>query len=214
MIPANHAYHKLETLPHACRLRRAGLRARWCTARAVGFYEGMIINTMKKIGCSIAIIATLGISSSSHAQKLMLGLRGGIDFATVAWDSAAQFAKKGTSNGLIAGGQLDVWFNDHVALSTGLLLDQKGWRVESDNPGNYNNYTLDYLEIPIFLKVAFGTGNFQPYLFAGPSIGFMVLGYTNQFQTYDPTLANENTLNINHLLNTVDFSVVGGAAVT
>jgi Outer membrane protein beta-barrel domain len=135
-----------------------------------------------------------------------------MDIGNVACDSAAQFIKPSTNNGLIAGGQLDVWFNDHVALSTSLLLDQKGWSLEFDNPGNYNNYTLDYIEIPLFLKVAFGTGNFQPYVFAGPSIGFMVLGYTNQFQSDGRNTFN-NIFNINNLLNTIDFSVVGGAGV-
>jgi hypothetical protein len=138
----------------------------------------------------------------------MLGLRGGMDIGTVASDSTAYGIS--TTTGLIAGGQLDVWFNDHVALSTGVLLDQKGWSVESVDP---DNFTLDYIEIPIFLKVAFGTGNFRPYVFAGPSISYMVLGYTNQFQTEDQNIPNENTFNINDLVNTLDFSVVGGAGV-
>ena len=157
---------------------------------------------MKKIICSIAIIATLGIYSSSYAQKLMLGPRFGMDIATVAWDSAAQFIKPATTIGLIAGGQLDVWFNDHVALSTGLLLNQKGWTVESYDP---DNFTLEYIEIPILIKVALGTGNFQPYVFAGPSIGYMFLGYTRSQAI--------GTLNINELVNTIDFSIVGGAGV-
>src|SRR5256885_6851977 len=104
----------------------------------------------------LAIIAAFGISSSSYAQKLMLGPRAGMDIGTVAWDSTAPLVKKSTTNGFIAAAQLDMWFSDMIALSTGILLGEKGWHEETDDPSIQpaftREYTLDYIEIPIFLK--------------------------------------------------------------
>ncbi len=167
---------------------------------------------MKKIVFSISILTTLVISSSSYAQKLMLGLRGGMDVGTVVWDSTANGINKSTINGLIGGAQLDIWFSNMVALSTGLLLDQKGWHEESNVPGYVasNDITLNYLEIPIFLKVGFSNGNFQPYVFAGPSIGYMFWGYAKQQGS--GTLGAD--YKINDGVNMVDFSIVGGAGLT
>lgn len=159
---------------------------------------------MNKIICSIAIIAGLGISSSSYAQKLMLGPRVGMNNATVAWDSATPYGfNKGTIIGLIGGAQLDVWFSDMVALSTGVLLVQKGWHAQFDFRGvgtASSDFTLNYFEVPLLLKVGLSTGGVQPYVFAGPSLGYMFWAYGQTFK-------------INQVINAVDFSIVGGAGV-
>jgi len=156
----------------------------------------------------IAIIATIGIASSSYAQKLMLGPRAGIDIGTVAWDSTSYGTNKSTILGLIGGAQLDVWFSDALALSTGILLDQKGWHeYNMTYPTATNDLTLNYIELPLFLKVGFSTGSFQPYVFAGPSIGYMFWGYTRQHGK------NEIAFKIDEVLNKFDFSIVGGAGL-
>lgn len=164
---------------------------------------------MKKILCLIAIIIAFGISPSSYAQKLMIGPRVGINIANQSWDSIASGISKGTRSGLIAGAQIDVWFSENVALSTGILLDQKGWNEVPDYPNAplaSSDFTLNYLEIPIFLKVGFGSGSVQPYVFAGPSIGYMFNGYGKQSET-------GFVYGISEFVNTFDFSIVGGAGI-
>ncbi len=155
------------------------------------------------------IIAILGISSTSHAQKLMLGPRAGIDIGTVAWDSTSYGTNKSTILGLIGGAQLDVWFSDHIALSTGLLLNQKGWQEYNIKYPTQvtNDLSLNYIEIPLFLKVGFSTGSLQPYVFAGPSIGYMFWGYTKQ------NWPEGENFKIDDVLNKFDFSIVGGAGL-
>ncbi|MBI2070402.1 MAG: PorT family protein [Elusimicrobia bacterium] len=39
---------------------------------------------------------------------------------------------------------------------------------------NPAKYELSYLELPVLLKAKFGKGNFKPYVFAGPNIGFLL----------------------------------------
>src|ERR1051325_10839267 len=171
---------------------------------------------MKKL-LSVFAIASLMMFFAAHvsAQKLMIGPRLGINLANESWDPQSDDVNLSMKLGLIAGGQLDVWFDPMIALSLQLLYDQKGVGVAPKTP-TPGVTTDDYLifntfEIPIEAKFAFGSGDMKPYIFAGPSIGIRVasglhLKETSQGEKIDTTVEVKD-------VSSIDFGILGGAGL-
>jgi hypothetical protein len=127
-------------------------------------------------------------------------------------------ATSGFKFGLVLGPDLEHWFSDDWGISTGLLFMQKGvdeqYATSSsargtngfDTSGN-DNFSINYIEVPILLKWAFGYGEIRPFVFAGPSFGFLL----SASESTDGEIPPIN--NLKSYLNTVDYSVVFGAGV-
>jgi hypothetical protein len=87
--------------------------------------------------------------------------------------------------GLIGGFEFDYRFSTNFALSGSALFDQKGvdlnyiytTEASPDPIATTNQYiTLDYLEIPVLVKWEPFPEGAGAFLFAGPSIGFLLSG--------------------------------------
>jgi hypothetical protein len=124
-------------------------------------------------------------------------------------------ATSGFKLGLALGPKIEHWFGDNWGISSGVFLLQKGvdeqYPTSSaargvDTSGN-DNFSLNYIEVPILLKWAFGYGEIRPFVFAGPSFGFLL----SASESTDGTIPPIN--NLKSYLNTVDYSVVFGAGV-
>ena len=167
---------------------------------------------MKKLLCSFAVV--LFVSSCvipASAQKMMVGGRFGIDMGSVSVDPAPTGVTLSSHTGIAIGAQLDNWFNDMWALSVGLQYDQKGTHEDATfNVGGFSvsasgDLTMNYLEIPILAKVALGTGDIQPFLFAGPSVGILLSATST---------SGSNSQSVDSQLNTVNLSLLLGAGVS
>ena len=81
------------------------------------------------------------------------------------------------------------------------------------------DWTSSYLEIPLLAKVSFGEGAVRRYLFAGPSIGFMLSNFEKLHNTgYRPfpygVGVNDTTVDITDSTTKIDFSIVAGAGIS
>ncbi len=112
------------------------------------------------------------LASASYAQTMMIGARGGVNLANEAITKTLYPENTAFLAELLGGGQLDYQFSNTWALSLQLLYDQKGAHIDM-GPG-YSNWTTSYLELPLLVKMSFGSGALRPYLFAGPSIGYLL----------------------------------------
>lgn len=112
-----------------------------------------------------------------HAQQTYLGFRLGTNLANEWIDQNSE--PSGASNdinvGILGGAQFDYQFNPIWSLSMELLFDQKGTDIRLER-FNYWKPTYNYIEVPILLKTSFGSGNFSPYVFTGPSFGIYLSG--------------------------------------
>jgi len=125
-------------------------------------------------------------SSFTHDQSpsTWLGFRAGTSIASENFDAPPGGATTGLKFGITGGLDFEHWFGETWGVSAGLLYKQSGVNEQyassssargtagHDTSGN-DNFTLNYLEIPVLLKMAFGFGSVRPFLFAGPSFGFL-----------------------------------------
>ncbi len=111
-----------------------------------------------------------------------IGVRAGVNIAGESFDSIPLNASDGMRIGAIGGLTIEHWFDNSWAISSGILFDQKGTDEQySPNASNRemgttiysgnDDFSLNYIEIPILLKYALGRGTIRPYVCAGPSIG-------------------------------------------
>ena len=129
-------------------------------------------------------------SYAAHTADSWFGIRGGVNLAGGSLDSELQATSNGLHTGILAGVQFDHWFGDMWAVGVQLLYDQKGAHEEyatgsvihPDLSGT-EDFTFNYLEIPVLLKIAFSSTSVKPYAFAGPSIGILMSATDKQALT-------------------------------
>jgi Outer membrane protein beta-barrel domain len=162
------------------------------------------------------------------AQQMMIGVRGGVNLADLAYPVYPAGDNPGSQGstikpGVLAGGQFDYLFNRTWTVSIQLLFDQKGGHSDSYAGFVFPNYsgaatadwTTDYLEVPILAKVSTGIGPASIYLFLGSSIGFLLSNIEKVSNGYglpgnEPYYSRDTTVNITDSTAKIDFSCVSG----
>jgi hypothetical protein len=150
-----------------------------------------------------------------HAEtaQTWIGVRGGVSISNESVNSVLD-ASTSSITAFQGGLQVDQWFNDMFAISAAATLNKKG--INESYPGHSlqhpsvqgdDDYTSAYLEIPIVLRAAFGSGDARPYVFAGPSIGLLM----SADEKVSDTSLKLSATDIKSAMNSTDFSLFLGA---
>ncbi|HWF44617.1 MAG TPA: porin family protein [Candidatus Kapabacteria bacterium] len=182
---------------------------------------------MKKL-VFFSFVGFFAVPTFASAQDMMIGLRGGVSLANQHYDNLPDGESiSGRMLGL-GGGQFDYHFNNSWALSIQLLYDQKGGEADMKSfPYGYDgsdgiaDWTITYIEVPILAKVNFGNGIVRPYLFAGPSIGYLLSNTETvqaSGQTFIPNGVGtsyrvDTSVSITDYTNKIDLSITAGAGI-
>lgn len=151
---------------------------------------------MKKLLVGIALIVVVSASAQTIIPKA------GITLSTLDGETSVSYPEESDSYKSVTGFSFGVGyrigFGDLISLQPELLFVQKGWKREYSffyNPEDgYENITtvkLNYLELPILLRVALGPDNFKFHVNAGPSIGFGLNGTHEIKYRYISGIINE-----------------------
>jgi hypothetical protein len=124
--------------------------------------------------CLCMILAGLSIDASAQG-KIALGLKAGVNFANAALDPN-DWAKKSARMGFLFGGIVEYTINSMVALQAQPAYCQRGVVLEETSRGTDIKATLklDYFEIPLLVKLTFGSTELKPYVFAGPNVAILL----------------------------------------
>lgn len=124
----------------------------------------------------IVLVFTVLASAKMTEAQIQIGAVGGLNMSNFIAHKDNPFGAdpddfhQQTAFG--AGAAFEVALMNHVSIHTELLFIQK--RSEYlEELEEHVIYTLSYLELPLFVKVGFGR-RFRPYVFGGPSIGFVL----------------------------------------
>lgn len=143
---------------------------------------------MKKLNLLLFILLLAPLSS--YAQGIDLGIKAGLNFATLS-DASGLNNRTGFVGGVFVGAK----FNEKIGLQADLLYSQQGADFD------FGEIDLDYINIPIVLK-------FYPvksfHLHVGPQFGFLV---------NDDTLVIVDEVINDFKVNDFDFAGVLGLGV-
>ncbi|MEO6694144.1 MAG: porin family protein [Ignavibacteria bacterium] len=156
---------------------------------------------------TIALIALFVISSfytNAQSQSLSLGIEGGINISNI---TSTPAVTTNSRTGLIVGSVLDINVTPTITIAPGLRYVMKGW-TSTPTAGVTFTDKLNYLEVPVLLKVKFPLTEVKPYLAAGPVLGIQLSA------TEEQTNGTQNTSqDISSLVESIDFGLLFGGGL-
>ncbi|MTI29251.1 porin family protein, partial [Xanthovirga aplysinae] len=119
---------------------------------------------------SIAALVILSVSST-FAQEVSVGLRGGVNFSTL---QGKDVEGLDYATGLDIALPVELSFSKNFALQPELHFIQKGAAIKYEAEGVENEIRAfqNYLELPILLKGKIGNDKISGYAIAGPTLGY------------------------------------------
>ena len=178
---------------------------------------------MRFISLGIIAFFTVFVARTASAQYFegaigsttWIGVEGGLSLASETFDSVPQNSIPNLKTFGIFGIHAEHWFSNHFGVGLAVLYDGKGveedYSAAASNRDTFgtiysgsDNFSMSYLEIPIILKYSLGNGTVRPYLFAGPSFGFLL----SASESASGQLASVS--NIKSFLKSSDLSIYGG----
>jgi hypothetical protein len=133
------------------------------------------------IGLSALLVIAHG---SSYGQTpIRIGIEGGLNLANQSISGNYSGPSRENRAGIVIGGVAELGISDLFFIQIEPRYTQKGMKWGSfERRDEANQYLgtfesmqeLDYLELPLLLKMRFGSGGFRPYAFIGPNIGILL----------------------------------------
>jgi hypothetical protein len=126
----------------------------------------------------LALLAAASVAAAlaapAAAQKVSLGVKGGLNFADLVGSDADLVDAKTYLRG-IGGGFAVIELNKSVSIQPEFLYAQKGAKFTED--GVDGKFKLDYFEVPLLLRFSVPTDvatKVVPNIFLGPTIAYKV----------------------------------------
>lgn len=118
----------------------------------------------------IVVIILLVSSTVAAAQDRGMGVRAGVNLATVHFGGEGGAPALDARPGLVAGAFVTLPLIGWIDIQPELLFSSKGGRL--DDGGIESTLVIDYLELPVLARVARPlSGAMRIYAVAGPSVG-------------------------------------------
>jgi hypothetical protein len=131
----------------------------------------------------------------ASAQKFDLGLEAGANFANFIGNSVSAASLTGSRLGLVGGGFLELNFGNSFAIRPELLYAQKGGKDTSNN-----TLQLDYVEVPVLLKLSLGTPGINPGILAGPAFSWNTVAQAVSSGGTSTAIQNVNTSDVGFIV--------------
>ncbi len=148
-----------------------------------------------KIFAIVFILMGLTVIQAS-AQNFNLGVEAGANFSNFIGSGVSQIGAVNDSKlGFVGGGFLCLNFGNSFAIRPEVLYEQKGNAIS----GTSTTTELDYIEVPVLLKVGLGSPVFNPSILLGPSFSWNLL-------------AQSSGTNLSGI-NSSDVGLVGGVEI-
>lgn len=151
------------------------------------------------------------VSAQEAAGPWSAGLLAGLDVADLSGDD--KDLAPHDRFGFIGGGFVRLGLSEHLSLELDLLYVPKGGEENTDDDPSdpEDQFKVEYVEVPLLLRVALGGSAVSPELFAGPSVGFEVDCTYDAFPNGESDPRPCSDLGIE--TRSVDVGVAFGAAV-
>lgn len=169
---------------------------------------------MKKWLFFVVAIWVSGLTMPVLAQRIALGLRGGLNLSNVEISDLDDEDSYDTKNrpGVFFGVVGELGFSNHFALQPELQFTQYGFRMEESFEGGEMklNLNYNYLQVPVLAKFNFGSENAGFSVMAGPHFGFGVGDIRSNLEFLDQK--EDETMTWEEAdMDTFDMGITGGA---
>ena len=131
---------------------------------------------MKKATIIFIMLVLICWNAPVFSQTNYIGPMVGVNLANANMDPKPDGFNLSTRTGFVAGGALLIYLGPSIGLQVEPAYMQKGAKVKIEEGNEIIEATLhaNSLDIPVLLKISLGQGSTQPYLIAGPTLGFVL----------------------------------------
>ena len=169
---------------------------------------------MKKLVLSFALLA--GTSVAANAQGITFGVKAGGTLSSITRKNDDTNKNKfGGHGGVFA----NFGINDMFSVQPELLYSMKGNKIEGSSTNNGVTTTvkgtqdLNYIDVPVMIKVSTGDNNSGLFFEAGPQVGFLINAKVENERTVTSggnTVSSKASGDNKSAFNTVDFGYAAG----
>lgn len=156
-------------------------------------------------------------TTSDETVRSYIGIRGGYNLSTLE-GVKDEIGTDGTVKnlaGYMGGVVINIGVNKVFSIQPEILYSQQG--VEVGDGTNYVRGKLDIVNVPLLLKVAFGSPNFKFFINAGPYIGYALSAKSETNLNGVKTTTKIEFINeydaSGEKDNRIDFGGIGGAGI-
>jgi hypothetical protein len=123
----------------------------------------------------LTLLVLGAMATDALAQSLSFGVRAGANYASASPGSVGTFSPRPS---VLVGGLIELEILPPFVFQAGIQYAAKHTTVSHSTPGvpkpTETLFSLNYFEIPVTLKLAFGKSSFQVYGLAGANIGTLL----------------------------------------
>jgi hypothetical protein len=123
----------------------------------------------------LTLLALSAMATAASAQSLSFGVRAGANYASATTGSETTLASKPSA---IYGGFVELAIVPPFVFQAGIQYAERHTTVSTTTPGlptpADTAYNMNYFEIPVTLKMTFGSPKFQFYGLAGANLGTLM----------------------------------------
>jgi hypothetical protein len=141
------------------------------------------------VGCALAGL----IAVQASAQTFNIGLEAGANFSSLIGSDAGEGLD--SKLGIVGGGFVCLNFGENFSVRPEILYAQKGAAIS----GTSTSIQLDYIEIPILLKLSLGSPMVNPGILLGPTFSLNTVASIDGHSISD--------------INSSDIGIMGGVEV-
>lgn len=163
----------------------------------------------------LSLLLLFSWSESTPAQTpISLGVKGGLNLANASATQLPAGFELSSRTAIGFGGIVEIGLSDPIYLQTEPRYIQKGADLKFTFTAFGETFTgsgtgrFNYVEIPVSLKAKFDAGTVTPYLFAGPTLSFL-LSAEREFESQ----GQKETINIKDEIESTEFSLDFGGGI-
>lgn len=163
---------------------------------------------MKTFAHSLTVLSVVLLVVPAHAQH-RLGVATGLNLANVSTDDDADLKSR---TGFAIGGIAELSVTENVSILVEPMYIQKGAKLEETDPEVGTvvaKFKLDYVELPILVKVGLSTNGVRPYFKLGPTIAL-----SSSTELAFEALGESVDVDVGDFFKSLDFGLAFGGGVS
>ncbi len=161
-------------------------------------------------GTATAVTAVAFLTAPLAAQA-RVGVIGGFVSSNITTSGTNGTFSPSARSGFAAGVSVQGQLSPNLSLGPEAVFIEKGYR--STVGGVTGTFKLNYIEVPVLLRLGAGAGTTRLFVLGGPSIAFK-LSCSSDLSTGSGSIGGDCSSSTNNNIKSADFSVMFGAGVS
>ena len=122
---------------------------------------------------AVLAVALCALATPTFAQGIVYGVKGGVNFASLAFGENEDGSDISSRTTYVIGGFVGIPVTPMISIQPEVLWAPAGTKVDSPELGNQTaEISFNMVQVPVLLKANIGSSRTRPFVVVGPVFGF------------------------------------------